>query len=133
MNLIGGATMDQVTTGDGRGDGALGGRLKRKYHREKVFGFVGNIADGRKIIDGIVENVSPDGFEIANLPQSFTGEGYLYTAILSGGGRHYKVLTRPCWRTKKENNTVHIGFKILDAPWEWLALTLHHIPQAGDN
>ncbi len=125
--------MDQVKTGSDKGDGALVGQLKRKYHREKVSGFVGNIADGQKIIDGIVENISPGGFEITNLPQTFTGEGYAYTAVLSGGGNHYKVLTRPCWRMKKGNNTLHIGFKILDAPWQWLAFTMHDIPQRQDN
>lgn len=125
--------MDQVKIVSDKGDGAVVGQLKRKYHREKVSGFVGNIADGQKIIDGIVENISPGGFEITNLPHTFTGEGYAYTAVLSGGGKHYKVLTSPCWRMKKDNNTLHIGFKILDAPWQWLAFTMHDIPQNQDN
>ena len=55
--------MDQVKIGSDKGDGALAGQLKRKYHREKVSGFVGNIADGQKIIDGIVENISTGGFQ----------------------------------------------------------------------
>lgn len=120
-------------TQDDKGHGSQFGQLKRKYHRAKVSGFVGNIADGPKIIDGIIENISPGGFEITNLPQVFTGEGYTYTAILSGGGKHYKVLTKPCWRRKKGNNNINIGFKILDAPWEWLAFTMHDIPPRRES
>lgn len=125
--------MDEATTKSDREDGAQAGQLKRKYHREKVSGFVGNIAVGKKIIAGVVENISTGGFEITNLSQTFTGEEYAYTAILSGGGRHYKVLTRPCWRIKKKNNTLHIGFKILDAPWEWLAFTMDDFLPELDN
>lgn len=125
--------MHQVKTRKDKGHGLQFGQLKRKYHRAKVSGFVGNIADGQRIIDGIVENISTGGFEITNLPQVFNGDGDTYTAILSGGGKHYKVLTKPCWRKKKGNNNINIGFKILDAPWEWLEFTMHDIPQRHNN
>ena len=100
------------------------GQYKRKYHRDISSDFVGDLVDGRKIIGGIVENISPDGFEIANLPQSFTAEKYLYRTVLSGGGKHYKMLAKPCWRKKKGKYFTDIGFKIIDAPWQWLELTM---------
>ena len=125
--------MDQTKTGSDRGDRLQDRQSQRKHHREKVSGFVGNIADGPRVIDGIVENVSVGGFEIVDLPQSFSGTGNTYTAVLSGGGKHYKVLTRPCWRRKTGSNNIHIGFKILDAPWEWLAFTMHDTPKRREH
>ena len=97
---------------------------KRKYHRAVIPDFAGDLVDGRKIISGIVENISPGGFEIANLPQSFIAEKYLYRTVLSGAGRHYKILAKPCWRKTKGEYYTDIGFKIIDAPWQWLELTL---------
>ncbi len=86
--------------------------------------FVGDLVDGRKIIGGIVENISAGGFKITNLPKSFTAEKHFYTTVLSGGGKHYKILARPCWRKKNGEYLFTTGFKILDAPWQWLELTL---------
>lgn len=97
---------------------------KRKYRRSFIADFVADLADGRKIIGGIVENISPGGFEITSLPKSFTAEKHFYTTVLSGGGKHYKILAKPCWSKKKGKHHVDIGFKILDAPWQWLELTL---------
>jgi hypothetical protein len=104
------------------------GQVKRKYRRAEVGGFVGNLADGKKVIGGIVGNISTGGFQLTNFPQSFSADKHTYTAVLSGGGKHYKMLAKPCWREKKDNNTINIGFKILDAPWEWFYLTMNLLP-----
>lgn len=103
------------------------GQLKRKYQRAGVPGFVGNLADGKRIIEGIVGNISTGGFEITNLPKSFTADRHTYTAVLSGGGKHYKMLAKPCWRNDSGRNDINIGFKILDAPWEWVEFTMNEI------
>lgn len=104
------------------------GQRKRKYHRAGVLGFVADFADGNRIITGIVENVSTGGFEINNLPKSFIAEKHIYTVILSGGGKHYKMLVKPCWRKQKGFNVL-IGFKIVEASWEWMQLTMHEIAE----
>jgi hypothetical protein len=106
---------------------------KRKYPRLGVPGFVGDLADDKKFIAGTVGNISTGGFEIINLPPSFRAEKFTYKAVLSGGGKHYKILAKPCWRRDRGFNSVEIGFKILDAPWEWVELTMHQLPRLDGN
>jgi hypothetical protein len=106
------------------------GQVERKFQRLWVPGFVGELADGKSIVGGIVEDISEGGFKITSIPDSFTAEKHTYSAILSGGGKHYKVLAKPCWRKQGQGkNNVEIGFKILDAPWEWVELTMAEIPE----
>lgn len=105
------------------------GHIKRKYERTEISGFMGNLVDGRKIIGGIVENISTGGFEFSNLPESFDAEKCTYIAVITGKGRHYKVLVKPCWRKYNGKNDINIGFKILDAPWEWVELNLNRISE----
>lgn len=104
------------------------GKVKRKFRRIGIPGFVGDLADGTSIVGGIVEDISAGGFKITNIPKTFTAEKHVYTTIVSGGGRHYKILARPCWRKQSsELSNVEMGFKILDAPWEWLELTMDEL------
>ena len=105
------------------------GHSKRNYRRAELHGFTGNLVDGKKIIEGIVENISSGGFELSNLPESFSAEKHTYLAVISGKNKHYKVLVKPCWKKNKAENDIVIGFKILDAPWEWAELTLNLIPE----
>lgn len=109
------------------------GRRKRKYPRAGVPGFVGDLAVGKKVLAGIVENISAGGFEIVNLPLSFLAEKFIYKVVLSGGGKYYKMLAKPCWRKNKGASSVKIGFKILDASWEWMELTMHTIPELDEK
>jgi hypothetical protein len=104
--------------------------MNRKHRRAGVPGFVGDLADGNLVIGGIVEDISTGGFKLTNIPESFSAEKHTYMAILSGGGKHYRLLAKPCWRKQGEGGgSVEMGFKILDAPWEWLALTMNEIPE----
>lgn len=106
------------------------GRVKRKYRRAGMAGFVGDVADGKSIYSGFVSDISVGGFKIADLPQSFSAKRHTYTAILSGGGKHYRVLAKPCWqRSAAAKNRIDIGFKIIDAPWEWVEFTMNEIPE----
>jgi hypothetical protein len=126
--LIGEVAMDLPETLDNNGCERPFGHIERKYRRVGISGFVGTLADGKKIIEAIVENISTGGFEFSNLPISFSAENHTYVAVISGEGKHFKVLAKPCWR-KKKGDTITIGFKILDAPWEWVAFTLNRIPE----
>ncbi len=106
------------------------GRVKRKYRRAGMAGFVGDVADGKSIYSGYVSDISVGGFKIADLPLSFSAERHTYTAILSGGGKHYLVLAKPCWqRSAAMKSRIDIGFKIIDAPWEWVEFTMNKIPE----
>jgi len=98
-----------------------------------IQGFVANLADGDRLIDGNVENISTGGFQVTDLPKSFGGKNHTYTAVLSGGGKHYKMLAKPCWQKQQGENKIHFGFKILDASWEWVDFTLHGIPALRDE
>lgn len=106
------------------------GRVKRKYRRAGMAGFVGDVADGKNIYSGYVSDVSVGGFKIADLPLSFSAKRHTYTTILSGGGKHYRVLAKPCWqRGAAMKNRIDMGFKIIDAPWEWVEFTMNEIPE----
>jgi hypothetical protein len=109
--------------------GRLPGHFKRNNRRAEIQGFTGNLVDGNKIIGGIVENISSGGFQLSNLPESFSAEKHTYWAVISGKIKHYKVLVKPCWRNNRAKNDIVIGFKILDAPWQWTEFTLNLIPE----
>jgi len=105
-------------------------RSKRKYRRAGMAGFVGDLADGKNIYSGHVTDISLGGFRIADLPQSFVAERHTYTAILAGGGKHDRVLAKPCWkRGGNMHSRIDIGFKIIDAPWEWVEFAMNEIPE----
>jgi hypothetical protein len=106
------------------------GQMKRKHRRADLPGFVGDIADGKLIFGGNVEDMSIGGFKIANISHAFAAERHSYTAILSGGGKHYRLLAKPCWKKQGSvKGNIDIGFKILDAPWEWVEFTMNEIPE----
>jgi len=130
---MGDEAMHLVETKAEKGHGFQVGRRKRRYPRAIVEGFVGSLADGMRVVEGRVGNVSTGGFEFVNIPQTFTAEKHSYTVKLSNSGRHYKLLVTPCWRKTKGTDIFDIGFKILDAPLEWLEYTFNNIPTEQNN
>ena len=101
------------------------GRVERKDIRGTIPGFVGDIADGLAIFGGKVEDISTSGFKLTNVPESFTAQKHIYTTVVSGNGKHYRLLAKPCWKKPSElDGFVEVGFKIIDAPWEWTELAL---------
>jgi hypothetical protein len=116
--------MDRLAEETHVGSGLRFGEMNRKYRRAGIKGFVGDIADGNLVIGGIIEDISIGGFKITHIPDWFSADKLFYTAILSGGGKHYRLLAKPCWKKKGE-----MGFKILDAPWGWVELTMNEIPE----
>ena len=122
--------MDRLTEATQEAGGFRFGQMNRKHRRAGVPGFVGDLADGNLVIGGIIEDISTGGFRITNIPESFAAEKFTYTAILSGGGKHYRLLVKPCWKKKGTiPGSAEMGFKILDAPWEWLNLIMKEIPE----
>jgi len=97
--------------------------VERKEKRRVVTGFSGDIAGSDDIVAGDVGNISAGGFKITGIPDSFTGAEHSYTTVLNGNGSYYRVVATPRWRKEcGEKGFVEMGFKILDAPWEWLEL-----------
>ncbi len=106
------------------------GQMKRKYRRVGFCGFVGDLAIGKLVVGGNIEDLSIGGFKITGIPLSFGAEKHTYSAILSGGGKHFRLLAKPCWKKQgSRKGSVDLGFKILDAPWEWVKFTMNEIPE----
>jgi len=106
------------------------GQLKRKYRRMDITGFDCDIADGPSSHGGKVEDISSGGFRITNIPQSFSAEKHVYTVLLSSqDGKHFRLLARPCWsRENSGTGRVEMGFRIVDASWEWMEFTFGETP-----
>jgi len=105
------------------------GQLKRKYRRMDITGFDCDIADGSSSYGGKVEDISSGGFKITNIPQSFSADRYVYTVLLSSqDGKHFRLLARPCWSKRNSGaDRLEMGFRIIDAPWEWTEFTFGEI------
>jgi len=103
--------------------GSRMGGFCRRSRRERVFGFSCDIADRHRLIGGVVEDVSANGFKMKCVGKAFKGEEHCCQAVLSGSGRHFKILAKPCWRKISSDGMV-IGFKILDVSWEWTEMVL---------
>ncbi len=100
--------------------------VRRNEKRTIVNGFVGDVADGNFVFAGRVEDISSGGVKISHLPLDFSlGKHKSYRTVISGDGKHYRVLVSPCWGKRDEaTNTLEAGFKLIDAPWEWEELIL---------
>jgi hypothetical protein len=122
--------MNQLENATHSASGFRFGQMKRKYRRTGLSGFVGDLADGNVVIGGNIQDISTGGFKITNIPETFAAEKHTYTAILSGSGKHYRLLAKPCWKKQGfGEGKLEIGFKILDAPWEWIEFTMNEIPE----
>ena len=107
------------------------GGLYRQASRTPVAGFSGDIADGNRLHGGIVENVSIRGFKMTQVGEWFRGDEHCYRTILSGNGKHFKLIAKPCWRRESEQG-LEIGFKIIDVSWEWAEMILEFEHQGMD-
>lgn len=106
------------------------GGFHRRYRRGSVSGFSCDIADRNRLIAGVVDDVSSNGFRITRVSDAFPSDGHSYRMVLSGNGRHYKVLAKPCWKRNTADG-LEIGFKILDVSWEWTEFVLATVGQLG--
>jgi hypothetical protein len=103
------------------------GGIHRRYHRGNVSGYSCDIADGQRFFGGVVEDVSSNGFKMSHLSDSFLGEKHNYRAVISGNGKHFKMLAKPCWRRQTASG-LEIGFKIVDVSWEWTEFVMDIVP-----
>ncbi|WP_136806183.1 hypothetical protein [Desulfosediminicola flagellatus] len=108
------------------------GGIHRRYLRAVVSGFSCDIADGHRFIGGNVENVSSTGFKMTAVEDTFPAEDFYYHTVVSGNGKHYKIIAKPCWKRQTDEG-LEIGFKIIDAPWEWTEFVLETVPGQKAN
>lgn len=108
------------------------GGMHRRYRRESVSGFSADIADGHRLIGGVVDDISSTGYKMSQVDEAFQADGHHYQTVVSGNGRHYKILAKPCWK-KKTDRGLEIGFKIMDVSWEWAEFVLETLAPQGDR
>lgn len=99
------------------------GGFSRRSRRERVSGFTCDIADGYRLLNGRVENISANGFKMTQLSEAFLGDEHCYRTVVAGGGKHFKILAKPCWKRSSPEG-LEVGFKIIDVSWEWTELLL---------
>ncbi len=120
--------MQQQGVQDRRAEGKRFGMTGRRHRRWAVREMIARIADGKALYDGRVFDVSTGGFRLQRKPDDFAAVGMSYTIILSHGRQKFRVLAKPCWvRTDARNSSQEIGFRIIDAPWQWLEMVMLHI------
>lgn len=102
------------------------GGLHRRYRRGDVAGFSCDIADGNRLVAGVVDNISTNGFKIHYTGNTFSANEHCYQAVVSGNGRHYKIFAKPCWQQQTDSGQ-EIGFKIIDVSWEWTEMVLESV------
>ena len=108
------------------------GKVERKSQRTKISGFMGDIGGSNSLVGGDIKNISCGGFMLANVPATFSANKHTYTIVITGSGKHYRLVAKPCWHNKSDGeDTLEIGFKIIDAPWDWLDLTFNEMPESG--
>ena len=55
-----------------------------------------------------------------NLSDRFSATHQCYVAVVSGEDKYYKVLIQPRWLKRAQGgDSMDVGFKVIDAPWEW--------------
>ncbi len=106
------------------------GQLKRKHRRVSLAGFICDIADGLMSAGGVVADVSVGGLKVTDIDDSFLADKHVYTLLLSSDeGKYYRVLAKPCWKKKSgDTDSLEIGFRVVDAPWEWVEFTHRQVP-----
>ena len=101
---------------------------KRRYARAAVEGYIGEIAAGNLVLSGVVDNVSHAGLRMSGLPAGFSVARSHYVAVVSGYDKKIKIIVRPRWFNAEDSDHMAVGFKIIDAPWEWMMLVSTEIP-----
>lgn len=104
----------------------------RRYKRQSLNNYTGDISDERVVVNGIVENVSASGFKLTGVSNAFASVGLDCSVVVSGDGKNFKLKARPCWE-KQGGASKEIGFKVVDASWEWYEFVLealHDEPHA---
>ncbi len=107
------------------------GMEKRRHERILLKGYIADIADGKFIYGGIIEDVSSDGLRLNDLPAKFAIEGKRYNLVISGGpaNDYFKLTVFPRWRSKR-GRTVDVGFRVVESTAGWKALVKRSMPKS---
>ncbi|MDR3090223.1 MAG: hypothetical protein LBU39_10470 [Desulfobulbaceae bacterium] len=101
----------------------------RRHGRLAVTGLSVGIADGGSYAVAVADNVSQGGLKLSGLSSRFQANKFFYRAVVSGGGKTFRLTMKPCWKRSGDGQSVEMGFKVIDAPWEWCEFTDPEIAQ----
>ena len=102
----------------------------RRFGRMAIKGFSVGIADESSYAVAVAENISRGGLKLSGLSPRFQADKFLYRAVVSGGGKSFRLTMKPCWKRPVDEQSLEMGFKVIDAPWEWCEFTDPEISQA---
>jgi len=93
---------------------------KRDNDRHSTLGLMSSVSDGKHAFMGIVEDISPTGLRLSQVPAVFDDTVDPCFTVVKGPTRDFKVFLRPCW-TRETNHGMYkdIGFQIEDPPQSW--------------
>jgi len=103
--------------------------VARRFGRMAVAGISVGIADESSYAVAVAENISQGGLKLAGLSPRFQADKFLYRAVVSTDGKSFRLTVKPCWRRSDNGQSVEIGFKVIEAPWEWYEFTDPQISQ----
>lgn len=105
------------------------GRRDRQFRRTKITGFECQIANGKSVFKGSVEDLSAQGFKMSGVPENFCDETKIYRAIFSKADTYFKITIVPRWsKTQSASSTYEAGYKILDNDWKWVHFSMEILP-----
>ncbi len=93
---------------------------KHRENRVSVM-MTSTIGAGNLMFEGMVRNISRNGFMVTGLPMRFNPDEEKISSIISGRHGTFKMDARPAW-VKEQGGTQDVGFEILDYGNEWIQL-----------
>ncbi|MFT5698066.1 MAG: hypothetical protein ACI8ZB_000920 [Desulforhopalus sp.] len=101
------------------------GRRARKFRRIRISGFVCQLADGRSVFKGEIDELSAQGFSLSKVSELFCDESKVYRAIFSERDNYYKISVIPRWsKPDSDGDGFKVGYKILDSDWKWVHFSM---------
>lgn len=104
---------------------------KRMQPRLELKGYIGDVADGHLVYDGIVGDISVEGLRLTDLPDRFIVDKYKkYKLVISGGTdqMYYKLTVSPRWK-RQNGYHLEVGFNIIQASPNWKKFVRQRLPK----
>jgi len=93
---------------------------RRACERHETIGLMSSLWDGKTACMGIVEDVSPAGLKIAQVPTCFNDSRSRCFSIVHGPVDDFKILLQPRWKKSTRKGMYKcIGFKIEKPTADW--------------
>ncbi|MDH4317275.1 MAG: PilZ domain-containing protein [Desulfobulbaceae bacterium] len=103
---------------------------KRKSQRIDSQSITVSIADGNKIFEGVIDDISTGGVKISQLSNKFSPSHQKYVSVVSGNNKNFKILLQPCWkRSIRGGQYLEVGFEIEYPPWSWTEFVRKQLPE----